>query len=319
MDVESNTPDAEEVAMRDMGAQVDQNEGRPVEDAAPPQEAPDARPVDPDTAPQPDAPAPPQPEVPEPQRDAPNQVPRDPRTGKFQQRDGKPDTEYSRAQKEAERKERSWQALQAEKEQFRRMTTQWQEQQRMAQLEHTRKTYQPLRRDGLTAKEYYDGAQVFEREGDFENAYKAHRIAQEMFQAEGGRTQQMQAVEQEYQWRTGMQEAVRSNPEIANPESPISGHLERIIQQNPWIYYIPQGFQRAAEVADMLTKMADLKAKDDEIISLKAELEKSQRKGQPAKGGYASPRYGEKEFDDMNLDEMGEHLRNVTKEADSWR
>ncbi|WP_460990888.1 hypothetical protein, partial [Staphylococcus aureus] len=81
----------------------------------------------------------------------------------------------------------------------------------------------------MTAKEYSDGEEVFMREGDYENAYKATRIAQEMAQAEGGRTQQMQAVEQEYQWRTGMQEAVRANPEIANPESPISGHLERII------------------------------------------------------------------------------------------
>jgi hypothetical protein len=319
METDSLTPDAEETAMRDMGAAIDQNEGRVPDAPEMSQETPDARPVDPDLAPQPDAPtpeAPEQPDVPEPQRDSPNQVPRDPRTGKFQQR---PDTEYSRAQKEAERKERSWQALQAEKEQFRRMTSQWEEQQRMAQLEQTRKTYQPLRRDGLTAKEYYDGAQVFEKEGDYENAYKAHRVAQEMFQQEQGRTQQMQGVEAEYQWRKGMETAVRMEPKIADPNSPIAQHLERIIQQNPWIYHIPNGFLRAAEVADMLTKMSDLKEKDDEIVSLKAQLEKHQRKSQPSKGGYASPRYGEKDFEDMDLPEMESHLRHLTADADNYR
>jgi transposase len=65
--------------------------------------------------------------------------------------------------------------------------------------------------------------------------------------------------------------------------------------------------------------MDELKEKDDEIIRLKAELEKTHRKGQPARGGYAAPRTGDKDFDEMTLDEQEAHLRHMTAEADSWR
>ena len=259
------------------------------------------------------------------QEQQPQQRPRDPATGQFQpqkqqqQQPQKPETEYSRAQKEQERKDRSWAKLQAEKEQFRRQATQWEEQQRMAQLEHARKTYQPLKKDGLTAQEYAEGAEVFERERDYENAYKARKVAQEMFQAEQGRAQQMQGVEAEYQWRTQMQEAIKHEPKIADPYSPISQHLERIIKQNPWLYHVPQGFYRAAEVADMLTKMDSISELQDENDKLRAQLETFQRKSQPARGGFASPRYGEKDFDDMNLDEQEAHLKAMTAEADNYR
>jgi hypothetical protein len=322
MDTETLTADAEESAMRELGVETDAAAGREpeapsaetTESRAPVQETEQTQETQPpdvgDTEPKPDSS-----ETETRGQQQPQQRPRDPATGKFQ----RPDTEYSRAQKEQERKDRSWAALQAEKERFRMATTQWQEQQRMAQLEATRKANQPLRRDGLTAKEYYDGALVFEREGDYENAYKAHRVAQEMLQAEQQRGQQMQGVEAEYQWRVGMQEAIKAEPKIADPSSPIAQHLERIIQQNPWIYYIPQGFQRAAEVAHMLTQMASLSELQDENEKLRADLEKFQRRSQPSRGGHAAPRYGEKDFDEMNLDEQEAHLKAMTAEADKYR
>jgi len=319
MEIESLTMDAEEAAMRDLGHEADAEQGRPVEPSAettesraPVQETEQAETQPPDVGVPEKEPVSSETEITEKQ---PQGRPRDPVTGKFQ----RPDTEYSRAQKEQERKDRSWAALQAEKERFRMATTQWQEQQRMRQLEETRKQNQPLRRDGLTAQEYYEGAKVFERDGDYENAYKAHQVAQEMFHAEQQRGVQMQGVEAEYQWRTGMQQAIAAEPAIADPDSPIAQHLERIIQQNPWIYYIPQGFQRAAEVAHMLTKMASLSELQDENEKLRADLEKYQRRSQPSRGGYAAPRHGEKDFDDMDLNEMESHLKGLTAEADNYR
>ena len=321
METESLTVDTEEAALRELGHQTDAAERRPVEESS--AETPEAR--APGEAQEPAETQPPDVGGPEQQPESSEtetrqaeqlqQRPRDPVTGKF----AKPDTDYSRAQKEQQRRDRSWQALQAEKEQFRMMQTQWEEQQRMAQLETTRRQYQPLKRDGLTAQEYYKGAVTFEREGDYENAYKAHRVAQEMFQAEQGRTQQMQGVEAEYQWRVGMQEAMKVEPAIGDPNSPIAQHLERIIAQNPWIYYIPQGFQRAAEVADMLTKMGSLSELQDENEKLRADLERFQRKSQPARGGFASPRMGDKDFDEMSLDEQESELRRMTQEADNYR
>jgi hypothetical protein len=82
---------------------------------------------------------------------------------------------------------------------------------------------------------------------------------------------------------------------------------------------MPNGFKLAAEAAYYVTREGKMKELEDEIISLKAENEKYRRKGQPARGGYASPSAEGKNFDDMNLDEMESHLRGVTAEADNYR
>jgi hypothetical protein len=325
MDVESNTPDAEESAMRELGVQVDAAEGR--RDTQTPAETPRERPTEPveasetEVPPQSSAEPTETPESPEPEPELTpeQQLSRDIKTGQFQKRE-RPETEYSKAQKEQVRKDRTWQNIQAEKEQIRMEKAQWEEQRRMEQLEAVRQNYQPLKQEGLTAKQYYDGAQIFEQEGDHENALKAYRVAAQLDRAEQARYAQMQQVEAEYQWRKGLEEIARFSPDFFDPGKPLGAHLERIIAQHGnRLYQWPNGIQLAAEVAHMLTQMDALKQKDDEIVALKAELEKTNRKGQPARGGYASPRTSDKEFDDMDLNEMEAHLKHLTTEADTWR
>jgi hypothetical protein len=316
MDVETLTPDAEETSMRELGIETDAAQGRePVEAAETP------RPQAPEETPEPPPPPTPErdgtePESPEPEQVAAEKLGRDIKTGQFKKAE-RPETDYSRAQKEQARKDRSWQALQAEKEQFRMAQSQWEEQQRMAQLEAARQQYQPLKKEGLTAQEYYQGAQRFEQEGDHENALKAYKVASELGRAEQGRYQQMQEVNTEYAWRKQMEELGTQYPQIF--QEPIVGHLQRIIEQNPDFYRMRNGFRLAAEGAHLLAQNQLLKEKDDEIIALKAELEKHQRKGQPARGGHASPRMGEKDFDDMDLNEQEAELRRMTAEADNYR
>jgi hypothetical protein len=116
-----------------------------------------------------------------------------------------------------------------------------------------------------------------------------------------------------------MEEASKQFPQIWDPNNAIVGHLERIIKDNPWLYYVPQGFQRAVEIADMLTHRSSFYELQDENVKLRAELERYQRKSQPARGGSAAPRMGDKDFDEMTLDEQEVELRRITREADSYR
>lgn len=319
METESITaPDAEEASMRELGIQTDQAQGREIE--ASQQETPKESPVD-------EAPPPTETEVPSTDetpdtedvaaKQQEEQPPRD-KNGQFQKRE-RTDTEYSKAVKEKARQDRSWSALQAEKEQFRQQQAQWEEQQRLAQLQAQTQQYQPLKKDGLTAKQYFDGAQVFERDGDHENALKAYKIASEMGHAEQQNYEQFEQANKEYQWRQQMQEVSKVAPQIWDPNDPMHQTLARIIEQNPGIYNLPNGFKLAAEAAYYVTREGKMKELEDEIISLKAENEKYRRKGQPARGGFASPSAEGKSFDDMNLDEMESHLRGVTAEADNYR
>jgi hypothetical protein len=93
----------------------------------------------------------------------------------------------------------------------------------------------------------------------------------------------------------------------------------RIISQNPKLYDVPNGFRLVAEAAYYVTQAGKVKELEDENTALRAELEKGRRKGQPARGGYAAPRTGEKDFDDMDLDSMEAHLKHLTAEADNYR
>lgn len=318
MDVETLTPDAEEAAMRDMGHEADVAQGRPIEPETPPEpraEAPEApqREEAPPESPEPKEPE--LPESPEPKRDHPQQRPRDPVTGKFE----KPETEYSKAQKEEIRKTRTWQSIHAEREQIKAEKAQWEEQRRMQELETARQNYQPIKKDGLTAQEYYDGALVFEREGDHENALKAYKVASELGRAEQQRYAEFQKVDQEYQWRQQLQQVNQVEPKVFDESTPIGSHVQRILKGNPWLYNVPQGFLRAAEFAHMLTQIEQMKEMQDELIELRAFKEQHQRKSQPARGGFASPRLGEKDFDEMDLNEMESHLKGMTAEADNYR
>jgi hypothetical protein len=116
-----------------------------------------------------------------------------------------------------------------------------------------------------------------------------------------------------------MQEVGKAAPQIWDTNDPMHQTLARIIEQNPGIYNLPNGFKLAAEAAYYVTRESHMKELEDEIVSLKAELEKGRRKGQPARGGYASPRTEAKDFDDLSLDEMESHLKQITAEADNWR
>ena len=121
-------------------------------------------------------------------------------------------------------------------------------------------------------------------------------------------------------WRTDMDAAVKQLPDLAKPGSPVLQRLDNLIKQNPWIYYIPHGFLRAAEIADLLVKSDSISELQDEVVKLRAELEKRNASSQPSRGGAISgARGGEKSFDDMTLEEMEDDLTRKTREADSFR
>ena len=191
--------DTEEQGLRDLARQTDRNEDRPVESSTSASKQPEiARPVEA----KPTDRGPSDVEEPEIKTDSSDLASdikkreRDEQTGQFKAQTEaktapeKPETEYSRAQKEQERKDRSWQALEAQKAEFRAQQAQWQEQARVAQLQAAAAQNQPIKKDGLTAAEYYEGYKRFKQAGDYENAAAALEVALELNNAEQGRMAQ---------------------------------------------------------------------------------------------------------------------------------
>src|SRR5215471_4274081 len=88
----------------------------------------------------------------EPQR---GQQQRDPVTQRFVKgQEQPPEGDLSRQQKEEQRKDRSWQALDAEKHQFRQQKQEFEDRVRMGQLDRARQA-PPVQKDGLDAKGYF--------------------------------------------------------------------------------------------------------------------------------------------------------------------
>jgi len=321
--------DVEESQLRDLGREADQNEGRPIQEDKSADKIPESRAAGeakpPDRGPSDVE----EPEIKPESSDLASDIRKRERSSSAKATEdkaaktevpAKPETEYSRAQKEQERKDRSWQALEAQKTEFRAQQAQWEEKARIAQLQQAQAQNQPIKKDGLTAREYYEGYQRFKQAGDYENAAAALEVALELNQAEQGRMAQQKEIQAEYMWRTDMEAAVKQLPDLAVPGSPVLQRLDALIQQNPWIYYIPHGFLRAAEIADLLVKTDSISELQDENEKLRAELESRNAGSQPSRGGAISGgKHGTKSFDDMDLDEQEAELRRMTQEADSFR
>lgn len=351
MEIESLTLDPEEQALRDLGRDTDLSEDRPLpqgeRDTQPETRAPGKETqTQPETRPT----ATGEDEIPpvsseidtKPEDLAHKKSIKDEKTGQFQKQEqlqpekgekAIPDTPATRAQKEQERKDRSWQRLEQEKAEFRREQQLATEQARMAQLQHAR-AQTPVQKDGLDARGYWEGAQMFqkqgaqlERQGDFENATIAYRseaaalrTTMELHQQETAKQAQREQAQAEYAWRSDMENVARQNPDLMTPGNPVGQMIEQIIAQNPYLYYIPHGFMRAAEIAHLLVERASMSELQDETEKLRAELEKRAVKSQPLGGG--SPRGAggvTKSFDEMSLDEQEHELEHQTKLADQYR
>jgi hypothetical protein len=95
--------------------------------------------------------------------------------------------------------------------------------------------------------------------------------------------------------------------------------VDAIVAERPGFYYMPDGFAIVATIADMAARLESMSEVQDENEQLRAELEKRYGRSQPLDGRVTGSPRGEKSFDDMDLDEMENHLKRITAEADNYR
>ena len=336
--------DAEEQELRDLGRQQDLTEGRPVspegatkpEIPAPPAEAPEPPPPSPETTPQtPDSEPEPTPPAEEPQPQAAELRERDER-GRFkaaeaaeaaQQENGQaqhPEPQRSpyaeardREARERERKDRSWSALQSEKDAFREQQAQWQDQRRMEQLQ-AQSQMPPLQKDGIDLQGYHNAYLDFRQRGDYENAMKSLETVLELEGTGRQYVAQQQEAAQELSWRNDMESAIQHVPELMDPDSPLTQETDRIISEHPYLFYIPQGFHKAVEIAMLLLGAGSDSELREENEQLRAQIEEYQSSSQPARGGPGKPPKGPpSRQEDMSKDEEEAYLRDLTRREDA--
>lgn len=335
--------DAEEDAMRELGRQTDLEEGRvdasegakPPETPAPPAEEPGKPQPTPEIKPDSSEPEPEKPPKVEAERKRDEE-------GRFaketppQQENGevapppppeKPKSSYAEAKereaKEAARRERSWTALQQEKEQLRAEQAKWEEQRRMDELQ-TQVRERPLQKDGIDIQGYQKAYQDFRQQAlrsdspeDWRNSLHSLETVLELEQMGRQESERRQQAQYELNWRRDMDAAIAKNPDLQNPDTPFYQEVDRIVKQEPYLFYVPGGFNKAMELATVLLAAGSDSELREENEKLRAQLEQFQHSSQPARGGPGKPPRGPQRQEEMTLEEEDAYLRELTSREDA--
>lgn len=226
-------------------------------------------------------------------------------------------SDYDRAKKEAERRDRSWQALEAEKEQVRAEKARIDEINHRAQLEQQGAPLPPVLKDGYSAQDYWQAYQDFKRNGDHENAAKALEAVYEINAYTQNAVQQRQAAAIELAFTQDRDRVIAKQPDLADMNKPISQEVMKVLNEFPEVYFLPKGFERATQLAQLRLDAGSVSELRDENIKLRAELERRDKLSTPAKGGPTAPAK-DRSLDDMNPEERFEALMSKAEYADSF-
>lgn len=217
---------------------------------------------------------------------------------------GKPqETALTKEQKEAQRQERSWKALEAEKTAFRQ-----EKQAHLAQMDELKRELAQLKQqsaarpvqdeNGIGADTWEQLAAKLKREGNEEDAAAAQKRAdalrrqesaaktsQNPAQTDPASTPQFQA-----EWQRHTTELITDDPTLNDPENPIVKAANHLLNDKQWAPFFrarPDGIRAAVEVARILGKSQEVDAARAELATAKAEIERLTKLTQP-RGSHPS-------------------------------
>jgi len=199
----------------------------------------------------------------------------------------KKETQFEKAKGEAERRDRSWKALEQEKAEVRAEKAEQQ-----ALLQQLRREVEQLRtaqptgpakdEHGATAEDYAALAKRYAAEGNDELAEAARARAQKLNQPAARSADQsatFDSPEFQRKWREETQQLIAKDPELANPESPVVKAANSIIADPKYGRFFkshPDGITAAVEVARLLRSNAQAQETTQQLTTTRADLTKAQ-------------------------------------------
>lgn len=224
----------------------------------------------------------------------------------------KVESAFTKAQKDAQRKDTSWRALEAEKAKVRQHEEMLQrrEQQLVASGANRARD-----KAGFTADDYFRYAQQSQQDGDSENALKAYQAGQGIVQYE--QQYHVQAQVQGYQmaFTHDMERTIHDHQELADPSTKESQEVQRVLEEFPEIYYLPNGFKKAHDLAKLRLDAGSASEIKGKLEAAEKELERLTKSRTPSRGGPNTP--GEpKKFDNLSEKDQRDQLIRAAEEAD---
>jgi hypothetical protein len=227
----------------------------------------------------------------------------------------KKETPFQKAKADQERRDRSWKALNEEKEKFRteRSSLESRIKELEVQLTSQKKPAGPAQDEqGYTAEIWDKVAAKAESEGDAVLASAAKERAQKLRASEQTSQQDKssapaetwQSPEFKQAWKQNVQELVSAQPELADPRNPLVRSANALIADPNWGRFLrahPDGIKAAVEVARLVQAGEAAKKTAEEAKALKAEVARLNKLIQPSgslPAGQAAPKRAEDLSDD---------------------
>lgn len=201
--------------------------------------------------------------------------------------DQKPESAYTKAKKESERRDRSWKKLEEEKAQLRReqeeltrqraeMTRDRSDRQRStpAKPEHTPEEYEALARHYQEQGDAQMAAAALQKAGDLRDQLK--QGATQQATAEPWKQPEFQAA-----WQQNVDAMVQADPTLSDPANPVVTAANSLVNNPAYSKYFraaPDGIRAAVEVGRMVVEITESRKKipalQQELDQAKAEIQR---------------------------------------------
>lgn len=224
--------------------------------------------------------------------------------------------EKSQWAKNKERKEKTWQEINAEKEAIKA------EREAIArekeQLQKAKLTPNEALRDehGATAKDYRDAAKALRDKGEAAMAEAAEKLAGNLDAKEQQLKQQRTMEELQAAWSKNYNDLAAKNPALKDQTSPLYKEVVAVLNEYKLLAQNPDGLRYAVRAAEVNLQAAEFEGTKAEFAKLKAEHEKLQKKLTIAGGSPTSAPSEAKTFDKMSLKEQEAYLEKAALEHD---
>lgn len=238
-----------------------------------------------------------------------------------QKTEEKPKDQKSKFAQEQQRKAKSWEqinaekeAIKAEREAVKREREEWAKQREQSSAAETNS----FRDDkGYTAEDYEAAAKEFDADGDTQLAKAARAKADGVRKAAGAKQQQIQQERFNKAWAENYGRLSEKEVWLKDQSSPEYKRTVELLQRVPFLTAMPDGLVHAVELMKLQDTAGRSQSLEAENKALKEQLNKLQQKTAIGKSVPAGQlKAEEKDFSKLSLKEQRDALMRASREFD---
>ena len=240
---------------------------------------------------------------------------------KAKQKEEKPKDQKSKFAQEQQRKAKSWEqinaekeAIKAEREAVKREREEWSKQREQS----TAAESNSFRDDkGYTAEDYEAAAKEFDADGDTQLAKAARAKADGVRKAAGAKQQQVQQERFNKAWSDNYGRLSEKEVWLKDQSSPEYKRTVELLQRVPFLTAMPDGLVHAVELMKLQDTAGRSQSLESENKALKEQLSKLQQKTAIGKSVPAGQlKTEEKDFSRLSMKEQRDALMRASREFD---